>query len=67
MEYRIGWHTDSDNGRIEATGAKTLATATRQAKTLARRESPVWEYDGYGPYWRVYDAETGEMLEEGRL
>jgi len=65
--YRIGYHTDSDDGRTEPTGARTLKTAIREAKKMARRFAPVWEYAGYGPYWRVLDATTGEVLAGGRL
>jgi hypothetical protein len=65
--YSIGWHTDSDSGRVQPTGAKTRATAIRAAKRLARREAPAWTHRGYGPYWRVYDAATGEELASGRV
>lgn len=67
MKYQIGWHDNSTDGWNEPTGAKTLKTAVREAKKLARREAMSWGHKGYGPNWSVKDAETSEGLASGRL
>lgn len=65
--FFISAHTDSDRGHpAQPTGAKTEATAIREAKKLARRSYPNWDYEGYGPHWTVLMAD-GQVVAEGRL